>query len=447
MEVKLIAKPDTDILSLMSKAARTCYEPEEPTGDKTIDIEHKIFPVGHFTILQHPCFTFFIEGIPVGNITLGLHLNMIFNTSSQRSGRYCFGMFSDLTAIDSIMAFIREFYPDTTDQQHNQIRSYIKHAQKLFSDNIEAGTDIAAKFIAEERPKATDKYIKQNAKKFAQEQLRMLVPVIFPTAITFTINLSTLIALYRVAWDPVMLRLTEMMTQQILAIDPTLAYAFKRLNTELNWAIPATISHDTYPTLKLRQIDSLDTAVYPSIDDTHPVDTLYFNPKFMPNNDIHIKTKVHISLATMGQDQRHRRINRGPFKFTGYMYCPPILAEQNLKSALITLGQEWVQLSTDGLHPALASTLAPYGAMVEYTKSADLNALMHEQDKRLCWCTQEEIYWLSCRLREEAGDQPVEFLTQLSPPCFKSGICGEGARYCGRDLTINHANFFPHRKV
>lgn len=456
MQVKLIAKTDANLPWLMSYAARTCYEPDEPTGEKVIDLEKRIYNTGHHTVLQHPNFTFYIEGIPIGNITMGLHLNMIFNVSSQRSGRFCFGMFSDPAAIDYITQHIREFYPETTEAQLAQLLAYIKNCLEVYHNKIEAGTRVAAQFIREERPNATDKYIEQNAKKFAQEQLRVLIPVIFPTAVTFTINFSTLTALYRVAWDSVMLYLTEQMAQQVLALDPSLAYAFQRQNhmleTEPKRIIPEpkTIDYRTEPTLVLRSMDDLSTAVYPDYDDLHPVDTLSFAPKFMSNNDIYIKTVVHISLATMGQDQRHRRTNRGPFRFTGDIYYPPIAEELELSDALSKIGWEWVELF-DVLHPALVQTLAPYGAMVEYTKSGDLNAVMHEQEKRLCWCTQQEIYELSSQLRQKISNHPgcaKELLTQLSPPCFKCGKCGEGGRYCGRDLRTNPDDFFPlQRKV
>lgn len=444
-----------DIPGLMSYAARTCYEGEEPTGDKLINIADNIFPVGHHTVIQHTNFTFFIEGIPIGAITLALHLYMMFYVSSQRSGRFCFGMFSDPQKIDDILQQIRKFYPETTEVQLNQILTYLKHCLRIFHENLEAGTKFATDFIRAERPQATDKYIEQNAKKFAQEQLRVLVPVIFPTADVFTIDLSALAALYRVAWDPVTLDFTAQMVKEVLAVEPTLAYAFQRQTIPLDATpkliIPASekIDYRLRPSVILRSMDNLSSAVYPTFDDLHPVDTLYFAPKFMSNNDIYIKTQVYISLATTGQDQRHRRINRGPVNFTGYIYCPPIAHILGLGPTLADIGNEWIDLSQK-LHPALAQTLAPYGAMVTYTKAGDLNATMHEQEKRTCWCTQEEIYEISRQLREAISRHPhctSELLNQLSPPCFKCGTCGEGRRYCGRDLTVDHADFFPQRKV
>lgn len=458
IEVKLIAVTAVtskepvavDISQLASHAARTCYEPTEATGDKRIKIEQKIWPTGHHTVVQHQNFTFFIEGIPIGNITMGLHLAMPFYVSSQRSGRFCFGMFSDPAIITYIAEHIRNFYPGTTESQLKEILAYLHRCTDFYHNHLDAATKIAGEFIRKERPMASEKYITQNSKKFAQEQLRMGIPVIFPTGIDYTINFSALAALYQVAWDPVMLYLTDQMAQQVLALDPSLAYAFQRRSTEQAAPLPKSVTWDIHPTLKLRSMDDLNTAVWPQFSEMFPLDTLYFNRKFMPNNDIYIKTLVNISLATMGQDQRHRRINRGPFEFTGYMYCPPIAERLGLANNLVDISWEWITLSSN-LHPALAQVLAPYGTMVEYTKSGDLNATMHEQLKRLCWCAQQEIYELSSSLREAISNHPMcnsELLARLSPPCHHQLQCGEGDRYCGRDLSIDRSDFFPrYRKV
>ena len=83
-------------------------------------------------------------------------------------------------------------------------------------------------------------------------------------------------------------------------------------------------------------------------------------------------------------------------------------------------------------------------------KMADLNALIHEQGKRTCWCAQEEIYHLSVALREVLAEIPEakELLSVLAPPCFVCGKCQEGARYCGRDIKgTSKENYFSKRKV
>ena len=453
MQVKLISKPDKDILSSMSYAARTCYEDSEPEGNKIINIQKRIFDTGHHSILQHPYFTFFIEGIAISNVTLGLHLNAPFYTSSQRSGRFCFGMFSDPHITESCISYVLQFFPQTTDSDLKNIQRYIDKCIQLYHQNIDSATKIAEMFIRQERPKASDKYIQQNARKFAQEQLRVLIPTIFPTALTFTANLSTIVALYRSAWDKPMRHLTHSMAQEILALEPSLAYMFQRDEDLLIDSIIAksrNYSLEYDPKLQLLSMDDLNKAVYPQPSDTHPVDTLHFAPGFMPNNVIDITTRIEISLATTGQDQRHRQIRRGPFLFTGGFYCPPIVKELDIANQLSQISEMWLTLS-ETVHPALFRSLAPYGAMGTYVKRGNLNAILHEQEKRLCWCTQQEIYEISRQLRNAISRHPSctpQLLALLSPRCFQCGKCEEGTRYCGRDLTFSDLrSFFPKRKV
>ncbi len=101
------------------------------------------------------------------------------------------------------------------------------------------------------------------------------------------------------------------------------------------------------------------------------------------------------------------------------------------------------------------SMLAPYGAVVCYEKRGDLNAVIHEQGKRLCFCAQSEISNLSQQLREQvARDNPyleMGIVGLFEPPCYASGKCAEGSRYCGRDLSLRKSAdpdaYFPERKV
>jgi len=457
IEVKLISKPDTDLLSSMSFAARSCYEGKEPEWGKQINIEDRIFKTGHHSIFQPPNFGFFIEGIAISNITLGLHLNAPFYTSSQRSGRFCFGMFSDGKIIPNIISDIRNFFPNTDATTIVKITNYINRCRNLFNQSIEPATSIAEQFTAQERPNAKKKYVEQNGPKFAQEQLRMIIPTIFPTALFFTINLSALVALYRTVYDPPMRYLTNLMAKEVLKLCPDLDYMFKRdrqLPTHLSpldiaTTHPSNIHLVSSPELKLISLGDLTTAIYPDYKDIHPVDTLQFAMKFMSNNVIDIKTLVKISLATMGQDQRHKEIKRGPFDFTGGFYCPPIIKELGIDNELLEIAEIWLSFSGE-VHPALFRYLAPYGAMVSYTKVGNINAVFHEQEKRLCWCTQQEIFDISRQLREAISKDPQcskQLLDQLSPPCYRDKKCSEGVRYCGRDLTIGPEDFFPKRLV
>ncbi len=85
--------------------------------------------------------------------------------------------------------------------------------------------------------------------------------------------------------------------------------------------------------------------------------------------------------------------------------------------------------------------------MVSYERSASYNAACHEYSKRLDWSAQEEIFHLALATRQrviaETGeDAPI--VKMFSPPCVRSGICGEDKRYCGRKLNESP---FQERRV
>jgi hypothetical protein len=108
--------------------------------------------------------------------------------------------------------------------------------------------------------------------------------------------------------------------------------------------------------------------------------------------------------------------------------------------------KEFAQLSKE-LSPALMTTLAPYGIMVRYEKNANLNALLHEQGKRLCWCSQEEISEISRQLRGELVKVNPTLADKLSPPCYQ-GTCREGVRFCGRQCNKKLvSDYFAKRRV
>jgi len=168
------------------------------------------------------------------------------------------------------------------------------------------------------------------------------------------------------------------------------------------------------------------------------------------NNVGTIKTKITLSLATMGQEQRHRTLKRGMPVFTGDFYLPSIPEECGLKDEAEKTMKKWLELSKK-IPKTLSTVLAPYGAMVEYTKEGSFNAIAHEQGKRLCFLAQEEIYNLGRLLREEIEKEKGKentLLNMFEPPCYRDGKCAEGNRYCGRDLKLRKTgDYFPARKV
>jgi hypothetical protein len=428
-------------------SAKTCYSEDIPAMGMSMDIENVLFKTGHHTTLQHSYYTFAIKNIAISDVTFGLHLDSPFYNSDQRSGRFCGKMFKnpDFDFIDNYL----KYYWLKDEKKRNLVLSFVKNGFKAYQDNLEEATMIAKEFIKKERPFASVNDIEKNALKFAQEQLRVFVPTIFPTAFVYTINLSALISFYQVAWSPPLVDVAQKMVNFVLSKNPEFGYMFVLPNKGKRYTEqffnPERSSILTSPSLKLLSLGNVFNFVKPAGDDCHPVDLLHFDPAYMNNNLEEVKTEIEVSLITMGQDQRHRTIKRGNPKFTGNFYLPPILQELGLDNLALSIMDEWLCLPRgDGM----LTMAPPYGAMVSYKKSATYNALIHEVQKRLCWCAQEEIFKLNLNLRgqasQEANTRFVDFIDIFSPSCITTGKCGEGARYCGRNLKDS---CFIERKV
>lgn len=455
LKITLLKTTEGKPLELASHAALMCYQAEAPEMGKTIDVESRLFSVGHHTTLQHFYLNFKIEDIAVGDITFGLHLASPFYNSDQRSGRFCAKMFLE-PDFDEIKNYISGFWPQIESDSLEETLAYIKKGVTFYHAHIAKATEIAGKFIKEERPFANEKYIEQNAPKIAQEQLRSFISVIFPTAFDYTINLTALVALYESAWTPAMSYVTEKIVDATLAKFPELTFMFqhdKKRSPQSEWAmaIPDVSSINTKyePGFELLSIYGEEDFVNPNRGLMHPVDKLHFTPEMMDNSFNDLKTKVEISVATMGQDQRHRTLGRSEPRFTGNFYVPPIVRELGLEKEAVDLMKAWINIGKK-VPKTLAMVIAPYGAMVTYKKRGSFNAIAHEQGKRLCWCAQEEIYHAGrlMRLAIQEKNPKSPLLGIFEPHCYETGVCAEGARYCGRDIKIRKSgDYFPKRKV
>lgn len=448
--VNLVNCSEKNPIEAISHAAKVCYQDIVPEWGKTIDIKGRLFETGHHTTFQHVFCTFNVEGISVGDVTFGLHLASPFYNSSQRSGRFCAGMFTN-PDLELLTNYVKNYWPEVEGEVLTNVLEYLNDGIDIYRFNIEKAAERAKEFIRKERPNANDKYLEQNGPKIAQEQLRVFVPIIFPTALEFTINLSVLAALYRSAWSPPMKDVTQKMVDLVLEKWPGLGFMFERQGNP-GFLFPAVKGYTLLkgvvrkPYIKLVSSGELDSFVGPNANDLHPIDLLHFSPWLMDNNVSEIKTKIEISVATMGQDQRHRTVKRGQPHFTGGFYLPPIPDSLGLEKEAIQLMEGWHFLITKKIPPALACILAPYGAMIGYKKSASFNAAIHELGKRLCWCAQEEIYHLARSLKQQLKNHPITDV--MSPNCvLTGGKCGEGVRFCGRDLKMLKQDPFPERKV
>lgn len=452
MHIELKSCTDVDPMDLASYAAKVCYTSELPEWGKRLNVEKNLFQTGHHTTLEHFYLSYVIEGIAVGDITFGLHLTHPFYNTDQRSGRYAGKMFAN-PDFDAMEDYVKKFWPEVYGPTLREVIDYVKFGANIYSDNMPKAQEVVAKFIAEDRPYASNN-IRANIPKFAQEQMRNFISILFPTASVFTIDIITLVSMYESAWTPVMRYVTGEMARLFVGKFPEVKFLFNEdRRRKDDWAIICDEKIDTINVSYRPDLHNLSISGdgCTSVDNKkmHPVDNLHFTPELMRNSVDSIRMEIEISLATMGQDQRHRTISRGEPFFTGNFYVPPVLQSLSLADKALEYMRKWKEI-TESVPDTLAMILAPYGAMVAYEKSGSFNGIAHEQCKRTCFCAQPEIYDVARQERiaiEKVGGDPC-LLEIFQPPCFKEGKCGEGDRYCGRDIGLRKTgDYFPERRV
>ena len=224
IKVKKIAGTDVEPTILASHAARTCYAADVPELGETIDVENRLFKTGHHTTLEHNYYTFNIDGIPVSSVVFGLHLTAPFYNTDQRSGR--FSKMYDNPDMAAIKNTLKTYHPEVSDYNINAACDFIENGLDIYAKNKNRVTELARDAIHRERPYASEKYVEQNAPKFAQEQLRMFVSMIAPTALDYTIDLATLFTLYRTAWTTEMRDAVNQMAELAMRDDPKIKYMF-----------------------------------------------------------------------------------------------------------------------------------------------------------------------------------------------------------------------------
>ncbi len=453
IDVKLVSCTNVNPLDLASLAGGICYQSEIPNLGKRMNVGKKLFDVSHHTTVQHHVVSFSVEGISVGGVTFGIHLANPFYNTDQRSGRYCAQMFLS-PDYSKMKSYLKTFWPDISDHVLELVIDYVKKSTEIYHANISSAERVAGEFVKEERPFASQKII-GNVPKYAQEQMRSFIPIIFPTALLYTVSDSALVAMYESAWTSEMRYVTGEMARLFTEKFPETAFMFKKeRRRRTDWAITAkdvkNLEIKNQPSYELIDVFLAEVYCPPDKDIMFPVDKLHFTPEMMGNSISRMISRIEVSLATMGQNQRHRTISRGVPNFTGYFYLPPIPRKLGLEKEVLDTMNRWIDISKS-VPETLAMVLAPYGAMVSYRNSGSLNAIGHEQFKRHCWCAQEEICHLGLLQRfalEKRFGSDSLILRMFESPCYRDGLCSEGENYCGRDITVRKTgNYFPVRKV
>jgi len=432
-------------------AAQTCYSDTPPTLEKLLATKNptieSLYASGHMTTFMHTLLTFRLENLPVGVFTFLLHLYSPYYNTSQRSGRYS-KMFDTFDA-DYVKSYITTYWPKLPKKELKKCLDFCAASKAFYDRNIEPLTLKAMEAIRAERPNRhlSEEKEKEAAKKIAQEQLRVALPVIWPSGGMYSLTLASFLSLYKFAWDPQLVTLTEQMKDVLLEQAPGLAPLFAERTPIEDWAVDFSNDGEprvfTSPVVQDISVHRGRTIVVPTRQEIHPLNALTMHSKFAPNLETTIKMRTKSSVVTEGQMMRHRSAKQFFHVISiNEIYCPPLLL--GLEHELL----EVIWAYRDLRVPAtLRQVLAPYGAAISWSWEMDLNCLLHFLLDRTCWCAQEEAYQIATQIATGIRHDLREI--NCLPPCMIDGKCGQGDRYCGRDIVgdLEEEAWFPKRKV
>lgn len=449
---QFITDPDKDDTSEAYRIAQwcgsKCYQPDlksQMLNASKINVKNTLWKPGHHTTLEHANhhILFDIENIPVSLVTFGLHMTHPFYNSSQRSGRYCLDIFgSDLVRYhDYINNFLDTFYTDC--QHRDRIIDWFTSGFVFFKLHLDELTQLAKEAILAERPHyALD--IDTQAKRIAQEQLRIFISTIVPTGLVYTINIPTLYAMYKTAWNKPLEYLLDMMEKKF-SFNTDLSFRDQVVKS-VNYYTPPFAAHsgilpeeiitnDVHVSLLNKDKAFTNTLKYISEITKGSLDTTFFDPYCIPNmkNDSRFSSTVSVPVVTYGQDQRHRMIKRSNPTITGEFYLPQLVEKlPDARSFSLKFMNEYNDLVSKCGRDIMLFFI-PYGAMVKYNKECDVRAYLHSVNKRLCFNAERTICNMEHKTLQQLFDNHLGGEVEIGPPC-QNDKCPEGKRFCGRDL-------------
>jgi thymidylate synthase ThyX len=155
-----------------------------------------------------------------------------------------------------------------------------------------------------------------------------------------------------------------------------------------------------------------------------------------------------LSHAADSQDQRHRATPASRPCLPAYLGENPdavipvlVRADQEVRRVYEeSLAATWEgigEVRRLGAPDEFAAYLLPNAVALRFTESADLSALRHKLEMRLCYNAQEEIWQASVDEALQISAEEPRIGRHLLPPCtvrLEAGarpICPEGKRFCG----------------
>lgn len=452
-------------------AARTCYfpngivKPEESTewGRKDTLLKD-LFESGHHTTLQHTHITLSIEGISRHLIWRLLHSHPYYNSEqiSQRYAKMKQDAFvlplktSSFTSLQKIEEFYREAY-----------------------NTYEELIDLLKTDIEKELPK----FKKPNAKKFAQEIARYVLPVGTSAYLYHTINIVT--ALRYIAVAPSLpevreeaLEFTKQLEAELLKYDNKLSPLIESAKKTKSIFPKDKIDLISYKNFNNHNSEvKVISAISPIVD--FDIGNINYAEVARPSQmflDLGVTagftTQIALSLSADAQNQRHRRSPAfRPSIEDTYIrqnfYLPqPILNNKRAKILYIQLMTKSYDLYEElvkkiGFEEAVyVLTNAHKTEIIEYNDYASFH---HKAQMRLCWNAQKEIFDIVYKQIEQLQNYGItdsienkrirKIASKFLPPCSvrnEHGIkptCPEGARFCGTKVWKMNFKEMNDRKI
>lgn len=442
-KVSLEYKQPVRAIERVKFLASLCYQ---PTIEKARQEAHKIpvksglFKPGHHTPMESTHWPFILDNIPVSLITFGLHATHPFYNSLQRSGRYCYDMFTNDDYKSFVRDFIGEYCPETLSDV--SILDWVIDGVEFFNKVLPRVTAQARTAILDERPNFSGD-LDKHATRIAQEQLRGVISTIFPSGLSHDIDTITLASMFHGASSR---PLKDLMGRMVSAAiydggddEGDLGFLAKDYyDTDMSWA--PTLRHDKVrliyePRIIVNNTEGLEASkrhAFDNFDKLHsPLDLLPFTPLGNYQNTPDVSILTVMSTVTYGQDQRHRTIDRGNPWITGEFMVPPLLkGDAEIEDFCSSQMQRWLDMCTK-FSTKTAIHFIPYGACIGQAETTNDKALYHYMSRRSCIRAMGEVAQVAKSIDDQifpSGNSP------FGAPC-KSGKCPEGKNYCGRDMT------------
>ncbi len=455
-------------------------------------IAASIYEAGHHTPFQHPHFVFSMEGVSRNVVESFFHQHTFFN-SEQQSQRYVEMKHASVHGPASIAdnGAAQATYQGAVAQAWT---AYHALRDQLVDANIKTMSAIG-------RIKGqSDKQIRTEAEKKAQEMARYVIPIAAATQMYHTVSGIVLLRYVRMAHAQNAHHEAKQVVDQMVAavqeVDPDFAAKIREeahpMDDLPEWQLAAGDA-PTGPSVHLGDTTSkllhvtpdapqlvaqavrdvtgtgmADDALLEAVLDpgknklwNDTLNTWDHSPVLRSLRHVHLTFHKRQSLTAVAQDQRHR-LTPGTRPLLHRLvtpepdvYTPDVIAGVEgakgiYDEAIRSLWDAMHALIAQGVPTEDAAYLLPNATNQYYTQSGDLLSFIHKWRLRLCFNAQKEIFEAAIdELRQAQAAIPA--LTRwLGPPCTfvaaaqpadmqddVDACCPEGPRWCGVKVWKN----------